>query len=161
MIDAIYPLFEWLEASWLGQFIRVSLWLFPVIESFHLVSFALLGGTVLMSDLRILGFIFKDQVPASLDKTLRPWFRLGLTVTIVSGLLLFISEAVKCFYSTPFRIKITCLILAILFTVTVRKRLVDKADTGPTAATAKLAAVISIALWATVAWGGRWIGFSG
>ena len=74
---------------------------------------------------------------------------------------LFASEAVKCYYSTPFRIKIIALFFATIFTYGVRNR-VALAEEGRVGSASKaIVAVLSIGLWFTVAAAGRWIGFSG
>ena len=52
----LYPVFEWCESTAVGQVVRDSLWLFPVIEAIHLLALALMGGTILVVDLRLLGF---------------------------------------------------------------------------------------------------------
>jgi hypothetical protein len=79
---------------------------------------------------------------------------------LVTGLLLFSSEAVKCYYSFAFWFKMTSLALAIIFTFTVRQRvtLADEGRIGPIKA--RIVALVSLALWSGVGWGGRWIGFS-
>ena len=118
----LLPVFEWLEATMLGETIRQSLWLFPVIEAFHLVAFAVLGGTVLVTDLRLLGVAMRTQPTAHIAREARPWLLGSLVVMLVSGVLLFLSEAIKCYYSFPFKVKITCLVLAIIFTWTLHKR---------------------------------------
>ncbi len=151
---------QWCEASLVGGTIRRSLWLFPVIESFHLVAFAVLGGTVLLVDLRLLGLVMRSQPVALLAAGIRPFFRGSLAVMLVSGVLLFLSESLKCYYSFPFKVKIASLLIAIVFAGTIRRKAASADDAlGPF--WSKLVAVISIALWATVAWGGRWTGFSG
>ena len=157
----LLPFFQWCEESALGDFVRTSLWLFPVIESFHLVAFAVLGGAVLLVDLRLLGLVMRAQPVAQLARDARPWLTGSLAVMLTSGILLFLSEAVKCYYSFPFRVKIASLLLAMVFTWTLHRR-VATGDAGRTGAFAgKLVALISLLLWGTVAWGGRWIGFSG
>jgi hypothetical protein len=154
-------LFEWCEATGLGSGIRASYWLFPVIEATHLVAFAALGGAVLIVNLRLLGVAMRDQLAADLARQLRPWLMGALGVMILTGGLLFLSEAVKCYYSGPFWIKMECLAAAIVFTFTVHWRVAtaDESRVGPV--WGRLAAITSIVLWAGVAWGGRWIGFSG
>jgi hypothetical protein len=157
----LLPLFEWFEATHLGQTIRDSLWMFPVIEALHLVSFAALGGTVLVVDLRLLGIAFRTQPVSRLARDTYPWLGRSLAVGLVSGSLLFLSEPMKLYYSNPFWVKILCLAPAILFTFTVRRK-VSFADEGRVATFWKrLVAIVSVGLWGAVAWGGRWIGFSG
>jgi hypothetical protein len=157
----LLPVFERLEMTGVGEMIRSSLWLFPVIEAFHLVAFAALGGVVIITDLRLLGLAMKSQPTAQVARDGRPWLLGSLIVVVISGVLLFLSEAVKCYYSIPFRIKIASLFLAILFTWTLHRRVAnaDEGTLGPLKG--RVAAVISLVLWGTVAWGGRWIGFSG
>ncbi len=52
---SVLAFFTWCENSWIGESIRASLWLFPVIESFHLLAFAVLGGTVLLVNFSLIG----------------------------------------------------------------------------------------------------------
>ena len=85
----------------------------------------------------------------------------SLIVMIITGSLLFFSESVKCYYSNPFWIKMGALSLAIMFTFTARRMIVAADETRLGPVWGRLAAVTSIVLWGTVAWGGRWIGFSG
>lgn len=148
---SLLPFFEWCEATFIGQTVRDSLWLFPVIEAVHLVAFAVLGGTVLLVDLRVLGWVLRSQSPSHLARDAGPWQRASLALALVTGTLLFLSEPIKLYYSNPFWIKITCLTLAIAFQFGVRPRV----DAG------RLGALVSLVLWGGVAWGGRWIGFSG
>lgn len=158
---SLLPFFEWCEASAVGDFIRTSLWLFPVIEAFHLVAFAVLGGAVLFLDLRLLGLVMTSQPAAQVAREARPWLLGSLSVMVVSGVLLFLSEAVKCYYSFPFRVKIVCLFLAVVFTWTLHKRVAGAGGARSGTLMPRIAALVSLVLWGAVAWGGRWIGFSG
>jgi hypothetical protein len=150
--------FEWCEAIHVGRAIRDSLWLFPVIESVHLVSFAALGGVVLLLNLRLLGFVFRSRPIEELASAAVPWQRRSLALALATGSLLFLSEPMKLYYSEPFWIKISCLALVVAFDFTVRRR-ATRASAG--GFSARLAGLVSLALWSGVAWGGRWIGFSG
>jgi len=157
----LLPWFEWCESTAIGTIIRESLWLFPVVEAIHLIAFGILGGAVLLVDLRLLGLGLRQQPVASVASGAQPWMVASLLVMIASGTGLFLSEAVKCYYSEPFRIKMIALFLAVIFAFTVRRwvAITDPPPLGPLVA--KGVALISVALWGTVAWGGRWIGFSG
>ena len=81
-------------------------------------------------------------------------------VMLTTGILLFLAEAIKCYYSLAFAVKMTSLLLAIIFTFTVRRKvaLADEGRVGPL--WGRLVAVVSVALWSGVGIGGRWIGFS-
>ena len=157
----LLPFFEWCEATALGNGIRSSLWLFPVIEAFHLVAFAVLGGAVLLVNLRLLGLVMRTQSAMQLARDARPWLAGSVAVMLVSGVLLFLSEAVKCYYSFPFKVKIASLFFAIIFTWTLQYRMAAAVDARPRAFTGRMVALVTLVLWGAVAWGGRWIGFSG
>src|SRR5262245_17247019 len=156
----LLPWFEWCEASALGQGVRASLWLFPVIESLHLVALAVLGGAVLLVDLRLLGLGLRRQSASQLARDAQPWLVASLLVMLATGVSLFLSDAVKCYWSPAFWIKITTLPFALLFTFALRRRLRDEARPLG-AAQGALLALVSQSLWFTVAAAGRWIGFSG
>jgi len=156
----LLPFFEWCETLWLGQFVVGSNWLFPVIESVHLLALALLGGAILLVDLRLLGLGLTDRPVAELAGDARRWMLAGLAVLILTGIPLFLSEPIKLYYSTAFWIKITTLPIAIAFALTVRTRVTMSDPVRNTARRQQLVGALSIALWITVAAAGRWIGFS-
>jgi hypothetical protein len=157
----LLPLFERLEASAIGEAVRNSLWLFPIVEAFHLVGLAVIGGAILVVDFRLLGFTLRAHPAARLARDMQPWIVGSLVLMILSGIPLFLSEAIKCYYSFAFWTKMTALIGAVIFTFTLR-RIVAGAPEGRFAPVLNRAvALTSIGLWATVGWGGRWIGFSG
>jgi hypothetical protein len=154
----LLPYFEWLESLWVGNAIRQSLWLFPVIEAIHLLGLCLLGGAVLVVDLRMMGVGIRQSI-SEVAREARPWLIIAITVMLATGIPLFLSEAIKCYYNTSFWVKITTLPFAILYAFTIRDRVAKKSATEATATT-KVVALVSIALWFTVAAAGRWIGFS-
>lgn len=155
----LLPFFEWCDATALGAAVRNSLWLFPAIEAVHLLGLCLLGGSLLVVDLRLLGVGLKRQTIAELAAQLRPWLLGAIGVMIATGLLLFLSEAVKCYYNQSFWVKMTTLPIALVFTLTVRAR-VTRTGRLEASARTRLVGAVSIALWFTVAAAGRWIGFS-
>jgi hypothetical protein len=154
------PFFQWCENTVLGQLIRDSLWLFPVIESVHLLALALIGGAVLIVDLRLLGWAFRSQSTAHVAREAQPWLTGALSAMIVSGMLLFSSEAVKCYYSYAFWTKMAALGPAIIFALMIRPKVTSGAA-GIRPLWSKLTALVSLSLWLTVGAAGRWIGFSG
>jgi hypothetical protein len=156
----LLPFFQWCYDTSVGETIRNSTWLFPLIEAFHLLGFALTVGSVLLVDLRLLGTGLRKQSPAELSAGAQPLLIGGIILMFASGIPLFLCESVKCYYSFPFWVKMASLALAIIFTFTVIHRVVqtDAASNGSTAG--RLAAITSLVLWFGVAWGGRWIGFS-
>ena len=159
------------EQSWVGVAIRESLWLFPGIEAVHLLGLAMLGGSVLIVDLRLLGVGLTAFSPARVQASARWWFLGSLAVMLATGVPLFLSEAVKCCFNDSFEVKMAALLLAVIFTYAVRNPLARRAVTANREQTAapgampawllQTAGAVSISVWVTVAAAGRWIGFSG
>lgn len=155
----LFQIFQWIENTGLGEAIRESKWLFPVVESVHLLGLAVIGGSVLVVDLRLAGFGLRRQSLRQMASDVQPWLIGSLIVMLISGFLLFTSEATKCYYHGAFWIKMTSLALAILFTFTIRRK-VTMTDTASVTMRSRLVALVSVALWSGVGIGGRWIGFS-
>ena len=153
----LLPLFQWCQDTAIGIAIRESLWLFPIIEAVHLLALALIGGAVLIVDMRLAGLILNTQPSATIAKDAEPWLIGGLAVMIATGVLLFLSEAIKCYYSPPFWLKMLFLTLAIIFTFTVRRRVAGNGASSPWRM--KSAALVSVVLWSGVGLMGRGIGF--
>jgi len=155
----LYDVFDRLELTFVGQTMADSIWLFPVVEAVHLLGLAGLGGAVLVVDLRLLGLAFPDREARYLLAESRPWFLGAIATLFATGIPLFLSEAVKCYWSQAFWVKMGALALALLFTWSVRNRRIrDSRELG--VGRARLLGGSSIALWTTVAAAGRWIGFS-
>jgi hypothetical protein len=156
----LLPLFQALENSAIGAAIRDSLWLFPVVEVFHLIGLAIIGGAILVVDFRLLGLGLHNHPVSRLARDVQPWVMGSLVLMILSGVPLFLSEATKCYYSFAFWAKMTALVLAVIFTFTIRRSVSFAPDGRFSPASCRVVGLTSIALWSTVGWGGRWIGFS-
>ena len=146
-----------LEDSYIGEYVRSSLWLFPVIQSFHLIGLGILGGAVVVGDLRLMGILMRTESTRYVIRVTRPWFNFGIFILIITGIPLFLSEAVKCYYSRAFWIKISCLLLGALFVYFIRNPIVLSKDEN---FMIKILGFISFSLWVITAASGRWIGFS-
>jgi hypothetical protein len=153
---SLYRQFEALEATPLGDGIKSSVWLFPAIEAVHLLALALLGGAVLMLDFRLLGLGMTGQPASSVERDTRPWLIGALAAMFVTGGLLGVSEAVKLYDKQAFWVKMITLAVALIFTFAI-KAPIARRDPG---LLGRGAALVSLALWLTVAIAGRWIGFS-
>ena len=153
LLEIIYLL----EDSYIGEYVRSSLWLFPVIQSFHLIGLGILGGAVVVGDLRLMGILMRTESTRYVIRVTRPWCNFGLFILIITGIPLFLSEAVKCYYSRAFWIKISCLLLGTLFVYFIRNPIVLSKDEN---FMIKILGFISFSLWVVTAASGRWIGFS-
>lgn len=152
---------QWCNASPWGHGVRDSVWLFPFVEIFHLLALGVLGGTILIVNLRLLGFRFQGEPVSELAEDVQPWMLGSLAVMLVSGFFLFCTEAVKMYDSPAFHFKMIFLLLAIVFTFTIHRKLVTADDARFSRFWRAVAAVVCLILWACVGLGGRAIGYYG
>ena len=159
MIDTL-PFFEWLDISWLATLSKSYGGVFAVVQMFHLLAMALLGGMVLLGDLRLLNLLLRD-VPSEvvIDNTHR-WFGIGLVLALVSGIFMASAVSLKLYYNESFWAKMTCLGVGIVFVYAVRRPLLRFEHSSINPWAMRSLAITSILLWFTVAASGRWIGFS-
>lgn len=152
---------QWAETSGFGTALRESPWAFAVIESVHLLGLSVLGGSALVVDLRLLGVGLTRHPVAAIARDAARWQNWSVVVMVLTGLGLFFSESVKCYYSTPFWVKMATLSAAIFFTYAVRRRVIAAPEGSLSRLAQATVAIVSIALWFVVGASGRWIGFSG
>jgi hypothetical protein len=155
------PFIEWTASTWLSHAISTSTWAFAVIESVHLLALSVIGGAVLMVDLRLLGFGIRSRTLQEVARDAQPWFLGSWSVMVGTGLLLFVSEPQKLYYSLPFLVKMICLALGTMFAFTVRRRVTMAREGSVNPIWLRVVALVSLALWFGVGAGGRWIVFSG
>jgi Family of unknown function (DUF6644) len=157
---SLLPLFKWIEATSVAVTINNSKYAFALLESVHILALAIIGGAVLIVDLRLFGVGFKNQPVASVARTARPWLVGSLIVILTTGLLMFSSLAAsKYYYNAAYWYKMYFLLAAIVFTFAVRQPYALRESTQVPSITAKAVALVSIFLWLTVAVMGRAIGF--
>jgi hypothetical protein len=154
---------QWLEQTPVGAGVRQSLWLFPILECLHLLGMAALLGVIGTFDLRLLGCVLGRLPVAQMAKKLLPWAWAGFSAQVVTGGLLFASEAVKLSTNPAFRIKLLLIVLAganaLIFHGLNRGALAAWDERGALPMRAKLAGLASLLLWAGVVAAGRMIGF--
>jgi hypothetical protein len=150
---------RWLQYSAPLHAMRESPIFFPVVATIHLMGLALIGGAVLVVDLRLLGLALQNQPVAALAHDAERWLFRGLVVMVTTGILLFMCFATKYYYLTFFWVKMAALLAVIVFTWSVRRRVALANDGDVSPMRRKVVALVSMFLWTTVAVGGRYIGF--
>jgi hypothetical protein len=154
---------RWLEQTMVGASVRESLWLFPIIETFHLLGMAALVGTVTALDLRLLGLALRGTRVSELARRLIPWAWVGFAVQVMTGGMLFASEASKMYTNPAFRVKMLLICLAgvhaLVFHFVVKRNVAAWDDSRRLPIGARFAGAVSILIWAGVVTAGRFIGF--
>jgi uncharacterized membrane protein len=151
---------EWLQGTPLAVSIAEE-W-FPLVESLHVITMAIVAGTLFVVDTRLAGLTSTRLSFSHISDRLLPWTWGAFACSVVTGALMFMANATGYYDNTPFRVKMLLLLLAglnMLYFQRVTFRTVSAWDAGRPPSAARLAGVISIGLWCGVIGFGRWIGF--
>ena len=129
---------------------------FPILECFHIVGFAVSIGTISIVDFSLLGVAVTRESPAQLAKDTWLWTLGGLVLMLFSGLLLFSSDPDMYYLNWAFLIKMVFFVAAVVFHYTIHRRAVESEALPHNG---KAIACVSMILWAGVIFGGIFIGF--
>jgi len=151
---------EALERTPLAVAIAKSIWLFPLIETLHVLGLILVVGSVAILDVRLLGLGNIHRPLNDLMRSVLPWTWSSFVVAAICGALLFSSKASTYYVNVPFRVKFVCLGLAAANMIAFHSRSHDLPNFGPTPMRARIAGAISLLLWLAIVSTGRWIGFT-
>lgn len=132
--------------------------IFPVLECLHIFGFAVCVGTIAIVDLRLLGVGMSRQKTPEIARDLAPWTLAGLVLILLSGPLMFSSDPDMYYLNPSFQVKMVCFAAALLFNYTIHRKV---ALAGGPGGAARLVGGISLALWASVIFGGIFIAFTG
>jgi hypothetical protein len=154
---------EWLQNLGWASGIKHSEWQFPLIESVHSLALSFMLWPAALLDLRLLGVVMKDRPVSRVAAQFLPWTWTGFVVMISTGVVLFSAEAVKCYNSPFFRVKVVLLVLAgfnaLIFHSSVFKN-VDSWETGRAPWRARMAGACSLAIWIGVVAMGRGLAYA-
>jgi hypothetical protein len=155
---------QWLEKTPWSVALHESLWVYPIVESLHVLTLSLFLGTAVMLDLRLLGLTMRRVPVSEAARQLLPWTAAGFALMVISGALLFYAIPVRTYLNIFFRIKVVMLILSGLnvwcFHSTVYRRVAEwDLDPVPPRG-ARVAAALSLLLWAGIVVAGRMIAYN-
>ena len=155
---------EWIHQTPLSVTIRESILIFPFLEGTHLLGIGASAGAIAVSDLRMMGKIFRKEPVSDIFNGVAPYMLAGFILMTVTGLLLSWSEPVRCYESMWFRYKVLFLFLGainagVYHNTIYRKRAVWDKDPDPPRG-AKIAGVASLFIWAMVIITGRTMAYN-
>ena len=160
----IASLLKSIQSSGLASWIRDSLYAFPLIESFHVIGLAMVFGTIAIVDLRLLGLAWGKRPFSRVTQDIMKWTWVAFALTVTTGLLMFITNATVYFHNFQFRSKMVLIALAginmLVFELRTGRNKHQWDNDMAAPASGKLAAVLSLLLWISVIFMGRWIGFT-
>lgn len=154
---------QWIQGTGWATYLRMSAYVYPFILASHLTGIALFAGAVLVTDLRLLGVILRNQPASEIVNQLRWPKRIGFLIVAACGFLLASSKAEEYYYNIFFRVKLTLLVLVAVHALVFRGSIYNNAAALDPAkrlpGRAKLAAALSLVLWISIACAGRGIGY--
>ena len=153
-----------LEASSIAARIRNSFYLFPLIESSHVIGLTMVFGTIAIIDLRLLGIASTRRPFTLIAADILKWTWAAFALTVTTGLLMFMTNAAVYYHNFYFRSKMAMLALAginiVIFELTAARSVHrwDKDAAAPLAG--RTVAAVSLLIWIGIIVLGRWIGFT-
>ena len=165
---SMYPeptnIWESIEYSTLGTTIAESTWMFPTIETIHVIALVTVLGTIAIVDLRLIGVAGRQLAVTKLSKDTLPWTWGAFLIAAITGSLLFVSKASSYVANPWFLWKMCMMALAgfnMMYFNFITQRTVEHWDLDPSVpGAAKLAGGLSLAFWFAVVVCGRLIGFT-
>ena len=161
---SLQGVFQWLESGPISAAVRESPWVFPAVESVHVIAITLVVGSVLIVDLRVLGWASRNERVTDVAGSILPWTWGVFCVAVISGFTLFAAKAHTYFGNANFQAKMLLMAAAFINMLVfhlIPYRSVESWDIGRSAPwLAKLACAVSLTLWIFIVAMGRWIGFS-
>jgi len=155
--------FQWLQTRPWAVAFHESQYIFPLVETTHVLGLAGSAGLILITDLRLIGVILREEPVAEVMGQYRRWMWGGFAVMFSTGLVLFCSEAVNCYRSGTFRAKLVFLLAAglnaLAFETTLGKRVSTWGNEAELPYRAKLAGWVSLFCWTGVILFGRWTAY--
>ena len=155
---------EWLATTRGSIALHESLYMYPLVESVHVLTLCLFVGLAAALDLRLLGVTLRDVPVSEVAARLLPWMAAGFVVMVTTGALLFYAIPVRSFHNVFFRVKMIMLVVAGLnawvFHARVYRRVFewDLAPIAPSAA--RVGGALSLILWAAIIVSGRMIAYN-
>ena len=141
------PYFQWMNDLAVSKAIGESIWIYPLVQAIHLLFLALFAGSLLIVDLRLMGWGMREQPIAKVARDAWPWTIIGFLGLVATGIPQLMQNAMREYFSEFFWIKMYVLPVALIYTLTIRRKvaLTDESHVAP--AMSKLTGLASILLW--------------
>ena len=156
--DWMQPFFEWMGSTAFATFFLTQTWSSPIIQCAHLIAIVIFSGAVLVVDVRLLGRGLTSISVAELARQADKWMIWSFVALLATGVPQMMSTALKQYYSPFFWWKMQLILLGLVFSFTIRRKvaMAEEARIGP--AWPKLVGTASILIWTSVAIWARLIG---
>jgi hypothetical protein len=157
-------IWQQIEYSSLGQYVAADPLAFPMIESLHVIALVTVVGSILIMDLRMLGFASNAGAISRISRETVRLTWVAFVLAAITGTLLFVSKASSYMINPYFLTKIGLIGVAgvnMAWFHLITQRGQDRWDTAADIPTSvKVAGALSLTLWVLVIFFGRAIGFT-
>ena len=155
---------QWLSTTWPSVFMQEHYsWAIPTIQSIHIVGIAMVMGSVLMIDLRIMGWAGTDQTLRQTTSRFGPWLTASLWLMLATGILMVVAEPVRELMTFSFWFKMALVavgtLVAVAFQITLRRHEGHWEDTLVRRPSIKALAILTFVMWACIIVLGRLIAY--
>jgi hypothetical protein len=154
-----FEICQYIDSTRSSTALRESYYVFPIVEGTHVISLALSVGLVIWFDLRLVGWILRDQPVSAVFRPIRPFMLAGFGLSFITGGLLFWSLALRCYGSPFFWAKMIMLVLAgvniAVYHLTIDRRQTEWDEAPFPPFQARMAGLISLVLWVGIITAGR------
>lgn len=151
-------LIAWMANTSIAHFMGDWQWAWPWAEAIHFIGMSLLFGSIMIMDIRLIGFLRKE-ISLHAVHALTPWGLIGFLLNLTTGGAFFLRDAERYWPNPAFWFKMVCILLAgvnfLVFWFVIRKQLDRLGDADDVSVSAKAVGLSSIVLWTLVIWGGR------
>jgi uncharacterized membrane protein SirB2 len=152
----------WLDQTWPSQIIQSRAWVVPTVQSIHILAFALVVASALMINLRLTGVFARDQSLDRIAARFLPFIWWPMLVLLATGAIMIVGEPARALKNPVFQLKIVLVIAAVVVTC-IFQRMRRNPGLGDPArgarSAARLVAFVSMALWVSIIFAGRWIAY--
>ena len=154
---------HWIDQTALSQSIQAAGWVVPAVQTIHILAIAVVASSALMIDLRSIGMFWANRPMKQVMARFLPLVWWPLLVLLATGVIMIIAEPARSLKNPAFQLKMGLLIAALIVTSLFQffqSRDAAFGDSGarPRAAAATLA-VVSMLLWSSIIFAGRWIAY--
>jgi uncharacterized membrane protein len=164
MSDAVDRFIEWIVTTPLSLFLQSEEALTATLQTIHILCVAVVLSAAAMLDLKLLGFVGKDQSLPEMVRRYLPVAWVAVVILAITGGLLIIAEPVRELLALPFQLKMLMLVAVIILTVAFQRTVTTNAGRwdNPRAQPrgARITALVSLALWLSIIVAGRWIAYA-
>jgi hypothetical protein len=154
---------QWIDQTAFSQAIQAAGWVVPTVQTIHLLGIAVVASSALMIDLRLIGVFWANRPMRAVSSRFLPLVWWPLLLLLATGAIMIIAEPARSLKNPAFQIKMVLLISALVVTglfqfLQRRNAAFGDLRTGPRAAAATVA-IVSMLLWSSIIFAGRWIAY--